>query len=980
METQPVARIIGNIPNFINGVSQQPAALRLASQAEEQTNCYSTVAKGLVRRPPTENIVRIEDSTLDGNSFVHFINRDTTERYVVVFDGTGATNADKVKVFDFDGVQKTVSFPDGTGYIPSDCRTNLEALTVADYTFVINKSKVVAEGSATIATRPYECLIAFNTVQPGSTVRVRVNENTVGVTNATLLLSDTDPSDLETHYVANSIQGTLATNLGANFTSHVLTETNGSVIYLANSTNDFDVTVSDGSGGLGIKVIKDKVQYFEDLPRQGKEGFKVEVAGDPVTGFGNYWVEFEKDTIPVWKETIKPGLKQGLDATSMPHQLIRNGDGTFTFSEVTWADRVVGDDDNNAMPSFVGETINDIFFTEARLAFLAGESVIMSEAGEFFNYFRTTVTTLVDGDPIDVGTNHTKVSILRHAVPYQEQLLLFSDQTQFRLTKGDLLSPSTVGIEPITEFESSIQAKPRPVGNFVFFAVEKSDYASIREYFVADDSLRNDAREITGHVPEYLPSGVSEIVGSSNEDILLIRSSGSTTDNELYVYKYFWSGQEKIQSSWSKWTFGDVTAIYGFEFIRSALYMVVQRADGVYLEKMELDTGAEDDTATGYILCADRKVFSAEPEVTMTYVGGDIDHTFITHSEIEWTTAPYCIGIEGNTEFPPGYEVTRTGISENLFTYSEQFDNAAWTKTNCAVTADSTAAPDGNTTADTITDDATSGLHMVSQTITGTAESYTLSTYVKAGTITDVRLNAWNGTSDAYCDFDLNAGTAGTPVGATAASITGLPGGWYRVSITATLAAASCTLSIRLYDGAVSYVGTSKTLYLWGAQIEKSSSANPYIKTVATAEDQALIYSGDLTAEGFMFGIPYESSYTLSEIVPKTAKGEGAVPVSEGRLQLFWMNFRYAFTGYFKFTVSVQDRADNEYEFNGRTLGDSITNPINDLPIDGSGTYRFPIYSKSERATVKLTSSDVLPFRIISGDWIGNFFQKFRRM
>ena len=802
-----MARIIGNIPNFINGISQQPAALRLPSQSESQVNCYSTVAKGLIKRPPTETITKVTASALAANTFVHFINRDTTERYVVLFDGAAVADADKVKVFDFDGNQKTVNFPNGTGYIPTNCRDNLEALTVADYTFIVNKSQAVAEGSATVATRPYECLMSFGTIQPGSTVKVFIN----GTERASLLISDTDPSDMDTHYVANNIKNQLVTNgyNGGNW-SVFLTQNGGSVIGLQNTNADFDVEIRDASNGLGIKLIKDKVQYFEDLPREGMVGFKVEVAGDPVTGFGNYWVQFENNNIPVWQEAVKPGIKQGLDASTMPHQLVRETNGTFTFQQGTWDTREVGDDDNNSMPSFVGETINDIFFTEARLAFLAGENVTMSEAGEFFNFFRTTVTTLVDSDPIDVGTNHTKVSILRHAVPYQEQLLLFSDQTQFRLTKGDVLSPSTVGIEPITEFESSTDAKPRPVGNFVFFGVEKSDYASLREYYVADDSLRNDAREITGHIPEYLPAGITDIVGSSNEDIVILRSSGSATDNELYVYKYFWSGQEKIQSSWSKWTFPDVNAIHGYEFIRSALYLVLERDDGVYLEKIEMDTGAEDDTATGYVLCADRKSFTGQPGVSAAYDSGS-DTTTFTFTQLEFASAPVVIGVEGNSDdYPPGYSVTLVGF---------------------------------------------------------------------------------------------------------------------------------------------------------------------------VSGDDHLTVAGDATSDSFMFGLPYTAEYTLSEIVPKAGRDDtgGMVPVTEGRLNLLWLNFRYAFSGYFKITVSTQTRADNVYEFNGRTLGDAASNPINDLPIDASGTFRVPVYSKSDRATIKVSSDDVLPFRMISADWIANFYQRFRR-
>lgn len=68
----------------------------------------------------------------------------------------------------------------------------------------------------------------------------------------------------------------------------------------------------------------------------------------------------------------------------------------------------------------------------------------------------------------------------------------------------------------------------------------------------------------------------------------------------------------------------------------------------------------------------------------------------------------------------------------------------------------------------------------------------------------------------------------------------------------------------------------------------------------------------------------------------------------------------------------------NSYEFNGRTLG-SLENPLNDVPVDTAGFFRVPVYSRSDRVTIVVKSSDPLPMRLISADWIGNLRQRFRR-
>ena len=87
----------------------------------------------------------------------------------------------------------------------------------------------------------------------------------------------------------------------------------------------------------------------------------------------------------------------------------------------------MGDLNTSPNPSFVGKTINDVFFYKNRLGMLTDGSILFSESDEYFNFFRTTVLTLLDGAPIDVGIAHTKVTTLKNAIPFQEKLMLFSN-------------------------------------------------------------------------------------------------------------------------------------------------------------------------------------------------------------------------------------------------------------------------------------------------------------------------------------------------------------------------------------------------------------------------------------------------------------------------------------------------------------------------------------------------------------------------
>jgi hypothetical protein len=132
--------VTNQIPALYNGVSQQPATLRAVTQAEAQENCWSTIVDGLKKRNPSEHLAKILDALPEG-AYVHEINRDSSERYVVIVTGSD------VKVFDLDGNPQTVLLSAGEEYLavpPGEtAKTNFALVTVADYTFVVNKSVTV---------------------------------------------------------------------------------------------------------------------------------------------------------------------------------------------------------------------------------------------------------------------------------------------------------------------------------------------------------------------------------------------------------------------------------------------------------------------------------------------------------------------------------------------------------------------------------------------------------------------------------------------------------------------------------------------------------------------------------------------------------------------------------------------------------------------------------------------------------------------
>lgn len=634
--------INGSIPNMINGVSQQPPSLRLRTQAELQENALSSVVAGLVKRPCTKHVAEL--TSLAGlnvsSAFIHTSRRDAdTLNTLVVTNNSGTSN---LKLLDKNGSALTVT--GSTSYLNSATNPSedLAAVTVADVTYILNKKKTVAIDSATTplqaSNRTYEALIYVKQGDYRTTYTLKVRRPngsystrsyTTGYSTNTAT-SDTQAAEasIKTDNIASELMN-IGLPSGINKTRY------NNVIHLYSST-EFEVVAEDSRGNTNLLAFKDETLDFKKLPPDGANGFIIRITGDNAKGQDDYYVQLTTGTVGqgVWKETVKPGIKYKFDNTTMPHQLRRTGATTYVFEPITWAERECGDDETNPFPVFAedGLSLNDIFFHRNRLGFLYDENIILSESGEFdaYNLFRKTVLTTLDSDPIDVAVSNNQVSILKHAVPFNESLLLFSDQTQFKLNAADYLAPDTVTIDVSTQFEASLKAKPVGAGKYVFFPVKRGKWSGLREYFVDVDTETNDAADITAHIPKYIEGEITTLEASSNEDTILAITDDDPTS--VYVYRYYWQGKEKLQASWSKWTFGG--DVLNIAFDKSDINMLIKYPDGkICLEKMTLSTDETVEiTQGGWEILLDRREEITDPGsgFTQPIFWGLANETYVT--------------------------------------------------------------------------------------------------------------------------------------------------------------------------------------------------------------------------------------------------------------------------------------------------------------------------------------------------------------
>lgn len=595
-----MAKVTGGSPNLLNGVSQQALAQRLPSQGDICTNYYPTIVDGNARRPRTEHSATLPAQP--AKTFSHIILRDQVEKYTLCITPTG-----QVKVFDMLGNAKTVINQSST-YLTSalsDPEANIRALTVADYTFIVNKQRTINQTTTANGARPFEALVSVLAGNYGKSYKILIN----GILIAEYTTPDGSVASHSNYISTEYIAAQLISDLGSNGynSNNWSVGRYHSTIYIKNSAADFTVGTVDGNAGRDLRASKRVVQQFSSLPSHGPPNVVMQIAGTDSSAFDDYWVRYSPDLNSSedshWKECPAPSTPKGLAANTMPHILVRNADGTFTFKAATWNERQAGDLTNAPNPSFVGKRIEDLFFHRNRLGMLTGENVVLSGAGSFFNFFRSTMTTLLDTDPIDVAASHVKVAYLKHAVPYQDNLIIFSDRLQFRLNAKELLTPKTVSLLPLTEVGSSASERPVVSGTSLYFAAERDGYTAIYDYFVDRQTETADSDDVTSHVPNYIPPNIKLLIASPDTELVVVQSRDDPAT--LYCYKYFWQGQEKVQSAWFKWTFPECTKIVNAEFEKGVLILVLERGANWFIEKMDLNQRLGD-LATNFKVYLDR--------------------------------------------------------------------------------------------------------------------------------------------------------------------------------------------------------------------------------------------------------------------------------------------------------------------------------------------------------------------------------------
>ena len=235
----------------------------------------------------------------------------------------------------------------------------------------------------------------------------------------------------------------------------------------------------------------------------------------------------------------------------MPHELVNTSTNNFTFRQISWTARLVGDDTTNSHPSFIGAKIEAGFFYNNRLGFLSGDNVSMSQSQDFYNFYHTSAQTVTDADPIDLKASTIRPATLYSVLPTNQGLLLFSKDQQFMMSSADgVLTPSTTNIRVIASYDMDTEIPPVDMGGIIQFISKTPSYTRTfgMQTFGQDETPK--VLDIGRVVNEWVPATVDTLIASPQNKFLAF---SDRTSRYIYFYRTYSDGKETLVEAWFNW-------------------------------------------------------------------------------------------------------------------------------------------------------------------------------------------------------------------------------------------------------------------------------------------------------------------------------------------------------------------------------------------------------------------------------------------
>jgi hypothetical protein len=314
-------------------------------------------------------------------------------------------------------------------------------------------------------------------------------------------------------------------------------------------------------------------EEFDLPPAVGSEFW---YAKDDALGHPAGWYQSISTTLQPWYQRVQtPMANSTIDQQTAPLRLVQVTSTTFEVRFCPWVPRLSGDSQTNPGPTFVGKQITDVCVHRNRLWFSAGENVVGSAAGDFYNFWLNSYASVTDSDPIDVKLSSSQVTKILWMAPFQRSIVVFTQSgQQYEIRAQEAMSPTTVSVVPSTAYTSPA-SRPAIIGSQLYWAAPKGPWSQVYEYITDEAAAQSVATDAAAHVDGYIGSDVLELKASPANDMLFLR-----TADAVFVNFMFWQGDRKLQSSWCRWVNTAFHTVLGIHVLDDHLFMLSRISSG----------------------------------------------------------------------------------------------------------------------------------------------------------------------------------------------------------------------------------------------------------------------------------------------------------------------------------------------------------------------------------------------------------------
>lgn len=274
--------------------------------------------------------------------------------------------------------------------------------------------------------------------------------------------------------------------------------------------------------------------------------------------------------------------------------IARNGAGiTSIFPDSgehpAYGERKVGDGLTSPVPWFVGRPITMLSVFQDRLVVGSENYVSASRSGDYLNFWRGSVVTISDDDPVEMFAFGSEGDVLRHAVLYNGNLIIFGERQQYGVSGEALLTPKSPLIRAVSANKDSTDAKAQSSGNFIFYSQYGSEGVSLHQMRVgALNGQQTVTDGLSDEQDNWLTGEPLQIATVTAPNIVLFRTRNQPSMFYLYRYEDNKNNGQRQLEAWSKFQYDQSLGnILGVSVFKKSGIVFTGRASGVVADVLD---------------------------------------------------------------------------------------------------------------------------------------------------------------------------------------------------------------------------------------------------------------------------------------------------------------------------------------------------------------------------------------------------------